>query len=389
MQELNPPCKNQVRETRLKAWPVLGISFIQSILLLAHWLLYSTWIAFCGQPGPAATSALRGSLLVLGCSFVVASLLSFYFFNPFVTALYRVAAVWLGFLNYLFLAAIFAWLTWWALKSSGLDPSVAGHRPFIAWIFLGLAIAVGLYGLINARLVRVRRIPIRLASLPSAWRGRKALLASDLHLGHINGAGFSRRIVALAARLQPDIVFIAGDFFDGTKADADRMAAPFKQLSPPFGVYFSTGNHDEFGNAALFLAAIEHAGIRVLSNKKLILDGLQILGVPYHDTTYPQRFRANLEALQVDRTTASILISHVPNRLPIVEEAGISLQLSGHTHGGQFAPFTWLTQRIFGKFTYGLHSFGALQVYTSYGAGTWGPPLRVGTNPELVLFTFE
>jgi hypothetical protein len=99
--------------------------------------------------------------------------------------------------------------------------------------------------------------------------------------------------------------------------------------------------------------------------------------------------RANLEALHIDRTTASILLNHVPNRLPIVEEAGVSLQLSGHTHGGQFAPFTWLTQRVFGKFTHGLHSFGSLQVYTSYGAGTWGPPLRIGTTPEVVLLQFE
>jgi hypothetical protein len=101
------------------------------------------------------------------------------------------------------------------------------------------------------------------------------------------------------------------------------------------------------------------------------------------------RFRASLEALRVDRSQASILISHVPNRLPIAEQAGISLQLSGHTHGGQFIPFTWFTQRIFGNFTHGLHNFGAMQVYTSYGAGTWGPPMRVGTSPEVVLLEFK
>ena len=90
-----------------------------------------------------------------------------------------------------------------------------------------------------------------------------------------------------------------------------------------------------------------------------------------------------------DAKPLRILLNHVPNRLPIVEEAGVSLQLSGHTHGGQLFPFTWLIRRIFGKFTHGLHSFGGLQVLTSYGAGTWGPPMRVGTRPELVLLTFE
>jgi predicted MPP superfamily phosphohydrolase len=160
-------------------------------------------------------------------------------------------------------------------------------------------------------------------------------------------------------------------------------------LSPPFGIYFATGNHDEFGDTRSFLAALKGAGIRVLNSEKVLVDGLQIVGAPYHDTTLPIRLRASLESLHIDRSSASILINHVPNRLPIVEEAGISLQLSGHTHGGQFIPFTWLTHRIFGPFTYGLHRFGALQVYTSYGAGTWGPPMRVGTSPEVVLLTFE
>jgi predicted MPP superfamily phosphohydrolase len=193
----------------------------------------------------------------------------------------------------------------------------------------------------------------------------------------------------LAAQLQPDILFIPGDFFDGTKVDPDRLAAPFKQISPPLGMFFATGNHDEFGDTAHFLSALTRAGIRVLSNEKVIVDGLQIIGVPYHDTTFPIRMRATLEGLRIDRASASILLSHVPNRLPIVEEAEVSLQLSGHTHGGQITPFTWLTQRVFGKFTYGLNSFGALQVYTSYGAGTWGPPMRVGTRAEVVLLEFE
>jgi uncharacterized protein len=372
----------------LKAWPVLGIAFIEFILLLAHWFLHLTWIAFCGQPGPAASLAMPLALLVLGFSFVVAALISFYFSNWLVTAIYRAAAVWLGFLNFIFWGACMSWLAWWALELSRIGPDAARHRPLIAWFFLFAALAVGVYGLLNARLVRIRRIVIHLPNLPSTWRGRRALVVSDLHLGHFNGAGFSRRIATLAAKLQPDILFLPGDFFDGTKADPERLAAPFKQISPPLGMYFATGNHDEFGDTPHFLAALTAAGIHVLANEKVNVDGLQIIGVPYHDTTLPMRLHATLEALRIDRTSASILLNHVPNRLPIVEEAGVSLQLSGHTHGGQILPFTWLTQRVFGKFTHGLNSFGALHVYTSYGAGTWGPPMRVGTDPEIVLLEF-
>jgi uncharacterized protein len=372
----------------LKAWPVLGIAFIQSILLCAHWFLYHTVISFCGNPGPVATLVLRGSLLVLSFSFVVAALLGFYFSNALVAAFYHVAAIWLGFLNFLFFGAIFCWLAWWALLWTGFASDPVRQRPLCGFFFLGLAIAVGVYGMINAGVVRVRRLSVTLPNLPPSWRGRTAVVASDLHLGHINALRFSRRIVSLISGLNPDVVFIAGDFFDGVKVNPERLAAPFKQLSPAFGIYFATGNHDEFGDTRHFLTALQGAGIHVLSNEKVVVDGLLIAGVPYHDTTLPIRLRATLESLRIDRSSASILLNHVPNRLPIVEEAGISLQLSGHTHGGQFIPFSWLTQRVFGPFTYGLHSFGKLQVYTSYGAGTWGPPMRVGTRPEIVLITF-
>lgn len=372
----------------MKAWPVLGIVFIQSFLLVVHWFLYWTWVDFCGAPAGLAGVALVVALLALASSFVVGALLSFFFAGWLVTAIYRIAAVWLGFLNYFFFGACLSWLVWDVLKASGRNTNWSGDRPAIAWVCLALAIAVGIYGIVNARLLRVRQVSVELKTLPASWRGRTALLVSDLHLGHVNGIRFSRRVAALMMRLKPDVAFLAGDFFDGTKVDPELLAEPLKGVSPPFGLYFATGNHDEFGDIRRYLAALKGAGVRVLSNEKVVVEGLQILGVPYHDSTYPMRMRAALEAMQIDRGSASILINHVPNRLPIVEQAGVSLQLSGHTHGGQFAPFTWLTRRVFGKFTYGLNWFGDLQVFTSYGAGTWGPPMRVGTRAEVVLIRF-
>lgn len=373
----------------MKGWPIVGIVLIEFIFLLGHWFLYDAWVAFCGHPPPAADLALRAVLLLLACIFVLAALLSFYSAAAPVRAIYRLAAVWLGFLNFIFWGACAAWLAWWALLLSRIDTQAAQHRPLIAWFFLDVAIAVSLSGLLNARHVRVRRVPVTLPTLPASWRGRTAFVASDLHLGHINGLRFSRRIARIAARLRPDVIFLPGDFFDGTKVDPESLVAPFKQLSPPFGMFLAAGNHDEFGDTPHFFAALASAGVRVLGNEMVVVDGLQILGIPYHDSTFPIRIRATLEAMQLNRGTASVLLNHVPNRLPIVEAAGVSLQLSGHTHGGQFFPFTWLTQRVFGQFTYGLHSFGNLQVYTSYGAGTWGPPVRVGTSPEIVILEFQ
>lgn len=368
----------------MKAWPILGIVFIQSILLLAHWFIYHTWITFWGALTPAPTLALQTALLLLGLSFTSAALLGFYFTNWLVTLLYRIAAVWLGALNFLFIAAALCWPAGYLLSLQGLRAS----QPLLAAALFTLALAASLYGLLNARHIRIRRHHVELPGLPDIWRGRTALLLSDLHLGNINGAAFSRRIVAKATSLAPQIIFLPGDLFDGSKADAHTLTAPFRDLNPPLGIYFSAGNHDEFGDTALYVEDLSRVGIHVLANEKVVVDGLHIAGVPCGDASFPLRLSAALETLRPLPGQASILLNHVPNRLPIIEQTGFSLLLSGHTHGGQIFPFTWLTRRAFGKFTYGLQRFGALQVFTSSGVGSWGPPMRVGSHAEMVLLTF-
>ncbi|HEY2115122.1 MAG TPA: metallophosphoesterase, partial [Candidatus Angelobacter sp.] len=139
---------------------------------------------------------------------------------------------------------------------------------------------------------------------------------------------------------------------------------------------------------AEYLPPLLRAGIRVLNNEKVEIDGLQLIGVHYGDAVNADQYRSIIRSMKLDRGRASVLLLHAPVRLPISEEEGISLQLSGHTHGGQFFPWTLIAQRVWKKFIHGLQRFGTLQVYTTYGTGTWGPPLRLGTRPEIVLITF-
>lgn len=369
----------------MKAWPVLAISIIQFLLLLAHWFIFSTWISFWPGLAFSARHDLRVSMLVLAFSFVVASLLAFRFSNPAVRFVYWLAAVWMGFLNYFFWASLICRLLWFALRLAHFPFS---FRPHIAAVLYGAATLITLYGLINARILRIRSLTVTLPNLPASWRGRRAVVVSDLHLGSINGANFCRRVAAKANSLKPDIVFLCGDLFDGTKADVNLVLTPLRQLAPPLGIFFSTGNHEEFTDPAHYLEAISSARIRVLHDELVNVDRMQVAGVFYHSSSSPLRIKAALDGMNLDRTRPSILLNHAPTRLPTVEQAGFTLQLSGHTHGGQFLPFTWITRSIYGLFTTGLHSFGSLQVYTSTGAGAWGPPIRVGTNPEVVLITF-
>lgn len=188
---------------------------------------------------------------------------------------------------------------------------------------------------------------------------------------------------------EPDAIFIAGDLYDGTAIDAERAAEPLNGLTAPHGVYFVAGNHEQFGDDGMYLRAIAAAGVRVLSNEKVEADGLQIIGVPYRNATQGGHLASALDSVRLDRDRASILLTHAPDYPEIAEAAGISLQLSGHTHVGQFIPWTWMAHRIYRQFVYGLSRIGKMQVFTSSGAGTWGPPLRLGSNPEIVMLEFQ
>lgn len=375
----------------MKSWPILGISIVQTILFLAHWFLYCTWIDFGWPLGASATLVLRVALGALSLTFIVSTVLAHTFTGPAVTLLYRLSALWLGLLNFLFFGACLAWLIDLILRIALPPAQHLSHlsvRPWLASALLAVSLLLCLYGLINARILRVRRVTVTLDRLPAPWRGRTALVISDVHLGHVNGAPFAARVAHIARQLNPDVIFLPGDLFDGMRVDPRIIAAPLLALKPPLGIFYVTGNHEYIGGADHYLDGLREGGIRVLHDQRVDLDGLRVIGIDYRTSTHPIALRKCLLDFHLAEGPTSIVLQHVPNRLPIVEQSGASLMLCGHTHGGQVFPFSWITRRAFGKFTYGLQRFGGLQVLTSSGAGTWGPPMRVGTHSEVVLLTF-
>jgi hypothetical protein len=347
--------------------------------------LYETWTFASVGSGASGPLWLKLLLGVLSVSFLAASLLAFRYTSAPVRVFYRAAAIWLGLLSFLFAGALFSWIIFGAAILAELP--VNFHE--VVEVLFGAAMIVGLYGVFNASWTRITRITVRLANLPDAWRGRKAALISDLHLGHVRNGSFLRRMVAKILKEEPDAIFIAGDLYDGTAIDAKRAAAPLSKLTAPHGVYFVAGNHEQFGDDTKYLRAVEAAGVRVLTNEKVDADGLQIIGVPYRHATHDAHFASVLQGVGVDRERASVLLTHAPDHPEVAEAAGVSLQLSGHTHVGQFIPWSWMARRIYRQFVYGLSRIGKMQVFTSSGAGTWGPPLRLGSNPEIVVLQFE
>src|SRR6202166_1722461 len=251
------------------------VAITQSVLFLTHYLLYETWIF---SPVGSETPGAFWIKLVLGflsVSFIAASLLAFRYTNAALRAFYRAAAVWMGLLSFLFIAAVSSWVIFGFARLAGLE--INFHRT--VELLFAAAVVAGLYGVFNAGWTRITRTTVQLANLPASWQGRRAALISDVHLGHVRNGNFLRRMVAKILKEEPDAIFIAGDLYDGTAIDAGRAAEPLNKLTAPQGVYFVAGNHEQFGDDSKYLRAVAAAGVRVLTNEKVDVDGLQILGV--------------------------------------------------------------------------------------------------------------
>jgi len=355
---------------------------LSAILLLANGFVCGTWSHFFGVPGWLWWQFIPGSLAI---AFIASAIVGFRFSNPLLRIVYAVSASWLGALNFAFFAAASCWIIDGLAWFTGLPLPPFG----IAAVLFSFAFLTATYGLINAAWLRVTRVKVALPNLPERWQGRTVALVTDLHLGHISGQQFLGRILARLRSVQPEAVLISGDMFDGTTVGVNDLVAGWRGFSAARGVFYVAGNHDEFADRRIYLDAVSRTGVRVLTNEKVSIDGLQIVGVHDSEAEDPNELGDILQRVRLDPALPSILLAHRPGNLPVAEAAGISLQLSGHTHQGQMWPWNLLVSRIYGPFAYGLNRLGKMWVYTSSGAGTWGPPLRVGTKSEIVLIQLE
>lgn len=360
-------------------------SIIQVILLVGHWFIYKTVVRFFNISPGTALSVLKWSLVILAVSFPVMSVIGSRYNTVLTRIVYTASAIWIGVFYFLLLACVLAWVVLGAADVFSLPVSLKS----VMLVLCVVALAASIYGLINARVIRVNNITVRLPHTPESWKGKTAVWVSDVHLGQVNNIGFAKEVSDLVAQQRPDIVFIGGDLYDGVAADFDSLAKPFANIQSHYGTYFISGNHEEFTSSTVFIDAVRRAGIKVLDDKIITLDGIQIIGVDYDDTTNSSRFSAILDSLRINSSLPSILLKHTPFGVNTASQKGISLMLSGHTHQGQLFPLNFVTHLLYKGYDYGLRRSGDMVVYTSSGVGTWGPPMKVGSNPDIVVIHFQ
>jgi len=357
-----------------------------SILFFSHYFIYFSVSHFFGIAASARRAALAGILFLLPASFIASSILAHWTDNFFSRALYFGTALWLGVGLTMILTLALAWGAWGTTKLFTPSPSPA----IFGWGAVALACLYSAYGLWNAYHPRARNLTVRIKNLPPAWRGRKVVQLSDLHLGYILRASFASRLVAMVNAENPDLVAITGDLFDGADGKLEDLVAPLNALRAPLGIYFVTGNHEGYLGVERAYAALRTTPVRILADERVVIDGLQVIGVSYPERGHSKDFaRAIAELPGFDSALPSILLYHSPTHIAEAKAAGVSLQLSGHAHRGQILPIQFISRLIYRRYYYGLYVEGDYTVYTSSGAGTWGPTMRTGNRPEIAVIRLE
>jgi uncharacterized protein len=259
-------------------------------------------------------------------------------------------------------------------------------------VIFGLTIGLLVAGFISARFfLETTDTRIVLDNLAPALEGFKIAQISDLHIGTTIREGFVRKVVARVNALQPDVIVLTGDIVDGDVELLKADIAPLGDLKAPHGRYYITGNHEYYWSEKVPMPVVEEfkrLGFTTLINQSEVIEknGAKVImaGVPDYMSVEPKADpKAALEKNNLNGAV-KVLLAHQPSFAKAAFEAGYDLQLSGHTHGGQFFPWT-LIIGWFHQFPRGLGRLGKMWVYVNRGTGYWGPPVRLGASAEISL----
>ena len=324
---------------------------------------------------------------------------------PVPTWLKWVGLISMGWFSSLFVLSVLrdvVLLARWALFPAD---SAGAWRTMSALVVPLLATLITLVGYFNARRVaRVRRVDIPIAKLPSQLQGFTIAQLSDIHVGPTIRARYIERIVNSVNRLGADMVAITGDLVDGPVPELRNHVAPLAKLKTRHGTYVVTGNHEYYVGAHAWVDELRRLGLHVLMNEHVVLQTRNVYGAQtdeeVHESALVVAGVTDYTAGHFDDTHASdpegavrdappqvhtrVLLAHQPRSAIAAAQAGYQLQLSGHTHGGQFFPWN-LFVPLQQPFTAGLHRLHDMWVYVSRGTGYWGPPKRFGAPSEITL----
>ena len=242
----------------------------------------------------------------------------------------------------------------------------------------------------------IKNVLVPLTNLPQELWGLKIVQLTDLHIGQTIGIEFLQEVVNLVNDAKPDIVAITGDIADGFVTQIQHLMAPLSQIKSTYGVYYVTGNHEYYWHGKEWVEHLKSLGAVPLQNehvvlniqgKKMIVAGVNDLSARNFPGNSHSSAASALKGVPED-ATLKLLLAHQPKSAFEAAQVGFHLQLSGHTHGGQYWPGTWIIPFI-QPFVKGLSEHNGMKLYVSCGTGYWGPPARLGTSSEITVLTLK
>jgi predicted MPP superfamily phosphohydrolase len=352
----------------------IRLSIVMAVLGSAH---YYVWLRFVHAPHWPAPWTTIGTVaaIVLAPSLPAAAIYSRRLSREAAKPWLAVTYTWFGFAVYLLLAAAVSNLV---VALTPVGPRAAAVGGVLATI---LVVGYGLFHVKQGPIVKRVRVPLE--NLPASAAGFTIVQLTDVHIGPSLDRAFAAKVVDRVNALEPDLIVLTGDLIDGRVSYLAPEVAPLAGLRAKHGVFAVTGNHEYYWNAEGWLEHIRSLGIRVLRNEHVTISGVfQLAGVDDSSVgeDVPRAVAGRDPALPL------VLLAHHPRTISRAAPAGVDLQLSGHTHGGQLLPLGWLS-RLFEPQVSGLARFGATWLYVSEGTGYWGPPMRVGTTQEITAIT--
>jgi predicted MPP superfamily phosphohydrolase len=372
--------------------------FLSIVLSILGGLHYYLWARLLRDTATPPLVSRGGALLLLALMVSMPLAMISGRAGHHVRPLVWLAFLWMGLMFFLFVALLGTDVAYLIARLGGaVDPA---RRTALRRLLAGVAslVAVGAAGagLVEAmRRLRVVEITVPLRRLPPALDGFTIVQLSDIHVGPTIGREFIEGLVQRVNALSADLVAITGDLVDGSVARLGSAVAPLGALQSRHGTYFVTGNHEYYSGAPEWVEELTRLHIRVLRNERVAIErdghGFDLAGVDdWHAAGQAPGHGADLRrALDGrDGTRECVLLAHQPRQAFEAAELGVGLQLSGHTHGGQLWPFTYLV-RLQQPFIAGLDRLKDLFIYTSRGTGYWGPPMRLGAPAEITRITLR
>jgi uncharacterized protein len=375
---------------------LLFVLAVTVIYTAVSWYIYSRGAK--ALEGTNFLKTFKWAYWILAATFIIGQFLERG--NPGLLAriISHIGSVWLAFFLYLLLFALVidifrVFQYFFTLFPISLTSGVfSGKMLFIYGVSIASIVTIG--GYINAHYPITKEVEVEIDKKQSSRDELKVVLATDVHLGVILGKNHAIKLMEKINGQNPDIVIFAGDLVDHNPVPVvkNNMGACLEKINAPLGVYAITGNHEFIGKPEISIDYFTKHGVRYIRDSIITIDGvIQIAG---RDDREKKQFTGE-ERKSIDEVLNNkeenlplILLDHQPVDYAKAEKYGVDLMLSGHTHKGQLWPFSYLTNAIYVNH-FGLKHIGKSWFYTSSGFGTWGPPVRVGNRPELVVFKIK